>query len=446
MPLKEKIAQYYLTFIIFSFIFSKKLVLIPFILDIKIKNRFLLDIAQLFFEPINLILTPFGYLLVSLPGLMVILAGFFVFLIGLILLIVESFLLSKIIIFVFKKIASENFFKNTYFIIGKKISGSYNGRYENSENSKKFEAIKYLLPIIFFVIITVVLYLIVSNLSNKEEINRKKQSDNLYSQADKIDDKIDGDEDGLGDKVEFILGLDRYSKDSDGDGFSDYDELKNGYNPFLTSPQDELNNEMQVEVQEVLFSGEKINFSRLEVIRNGMEKQISEKLCQKDSSSYENLSDKDKARDSIKLKNPCMCSKVVGIKDRNYCFSVLGAAVNDESLCGYISEEGREEKNGFYFKNMKDECFRNLMAATLNEKYCYKISKESRVTSCLTTLILKTKRYDLCDSIENPDERDECYWTVAVFLNNTKLCEKIRPDNKSGNSQESCKSLIKNPF
>jgi len=203
---------------------------------------------------------------------------------------------------------------------------------------------------------------------------------------------------------------------------------------------------MQIEIQEVLFSGEKINFSKLEVIRNGMEKQISERLCQNDSSSYEDLSDKDKARDSIKLKNPCMCSKVVGIKDRNYCFSVLGAAVNDESLCSYILEEGREERNGFYFKNMKDECFRNLMAATLNEKYCYKISKESRVTSCLTTLILKTKRYDLCDSIENPDERDECYWTVAVFLNNTKLCEKIRPDNKSGNSQESCKSLIKNPF
>jgi len=233
MLIKEKIAQYYLTFIIFSFIFSKKLVLIPFILDIKIKNRFLLDIAQLFFEPINLILTPFGYLLVSLPGLMIILVGFFVFLIGLILLIIESFLLSKIIIFISKKVIPENFFKNTYFIIRKKISSSYSSRYENSENSKRFEKIKYLLPIIFFVIITVVLYLIVSNLSNKEEINRKKQSDNLYSQADRIDDKIDGDGDGLGDRTEFILGLDRYSKDSDGDGFSDYDELKMGIILFL---------------------------------------------------------------------------------------------------------------------------------------------------------------------------------------------------------------------
>ncbi|MCK5490960.1 MAG: hypothetical protein KAI67_03890, partial [Candidatus Pacebacteria bacterium] len=196
--------------------------------------------------------------------------------------------------------------------------------------------------VVFFIILVFVLYSVVSNLSNREERDIEKQSDSLYSQADRIDDKIDGDGDGLGDKVEFILGIDRYAKDSDGDGFSDYDELKNGHNPFLISPQDELSNEVKVEIQEVLFSGREIDFSKLEPIRNELEKQISEKLCQNDSSSYENLSDKDKARDSIKLKNPCLCSKVINIKDRNDCFSVLGALVNDESLCSYISEEGRE--------------------------------------------------------------------------------------------------------
>ena len=302
---------------------------------------------------------------------------------------------------------------------------------------------KYLFLVVFFIILVFVLYSVVSNLSNREERDIEKQSDSLYSQADRIDDKIDGDGDGLGDKVEFILGIDRYAKDSDGDGFSDYDELKNGHNPFLISPQDELSNEVKVEIQEVLFSGREIDFSKLEPIRNELEKQISEKLCQNDSSSYENLSDKDKARDSIKLKNPCLCSKVINIKDRNDCFSVLGALVNDESLCSYISEEGREERNGLYFKSMKDECFRNLMSVTLDEKYCYKISEESRITNCLTALILKTKKYDLCDSVENSDERDKCYWTVAVFSKNAKLCDKISPNNKNENDQESCRSLIK---
>ena len=446
MPLKEKIIQIYLMFIFISFGYSRKLVLIPFILDIKIKNRFLVDTINLLFEPINLILTPLGYL-VALSGPMFIFIGLFVFLIGFILFVIESYILSKLIIFIFKKAVPENFFKNIYFVIRKKISSNYNSRYGNSENLKKFEKIKYLFPVIFFIILLIIIYSIISSLSNKEERDIKKQSDSLYSQADKIDDKIDGDGDGLGDRVEFILGMDRYSKDSDGDGFSDYDELKNGYNPFLISPQDELNSEIQTEIQEVLFSNEEINFSKLEDVRNKLLKQVSEKLCQNDNSSYEDLSDKDKARDSIKLKDPCMCSKVIKIEDRNYCFSVLGASVKDESLCSYISEEGREERNGFHFINMKDDCFRNLMSVTSDEKYCYKISKESRITNCLTALILKTKRYDLCDSIKTSDEKDECYWTVAIFSKNTKLCEKISPDNKTGNCRESCQDLIKKvPF
>ena len=85
------------------------------------------------------------------------------------------------------------------------------------------------------------------------------------------------------------------------------------------------------------------------------------------------------------------------------------------------------------------------MSATSDEKYCYKISKESRRTSCIVALIFKTKRYALCDSIANLDERDSCYWTVAVFSKNIKLCDKISPNNKNGNDREGCRHLIKFP-
>ncbi|MCK5490961.1 MAG: hypothetical protein KAI67_03895 [Candidatus Pacebacteria bacterium] len=127
-------------FIFISLGYSRKLVLIPFVLDVKIKNRFLVDIIDLLFEPINLILTPLGYL-VALSGPMIILMGLLVFLIGFILFVIESYFLSKLIIFIFKKAVPENFFENVYFIIRKKISGSYDSRYGNSENSKKFEKI-----------------------------------------------------------------------------------------------------------------------------------------------------------------------------------------------------------------------------------------------------------------------------------------------------------------
>lgn len=44
----------------------------------------------------------------------------------------------------------------------------------------------------------------------------------------------DIDNDGLGDMFEDAIGTDKNNKDSDGDGFSDYDEISQGYNPMNT--------------------------------------------------------------------------------------------------------------------------------------------------------------------------------------------------------------------
>lgn len=43
----------------------------------------------------------------------------------------------------------------------------------------------------------------------------------------------DSDQDGLSDDIERRLGTDIYSKDTDGDGYDDLTEIKNGYNPIL---------------------------------------------------------------------------------------------------------------------------------------------------------------------------------------------------------------------
>jgi len=45
------------------------------------------------------------------------------------------------------------------------------------------------------------------------------------------DANIDSDSDGLSDKLEKWYGTDPHKKDTDNDGFSDHDEVKNKYNP-----------------------------------------------------------------------------------------------------------------------------------------------------------------------------------------------------------------------
>jgi hypothetical protein len=51
-------------------------------------------------------------------------------------------------------------------------------------------------------------------------------------------DKLDSDKDGLTDKVEKMLKTDPYKADTDGDGYNDFDEIKNGYNPMALRPWD----------------------------------------------------------------------------------------------------------------------------------------------------------------------------------------------------------------
>ncbi len=52
--------------------------------------------------------------------------------------------------------------------------------------------------------------------------------------------KLDSDNDGFPDPDERSFGSDPFNPDTDGDGFSDGDEIKNGYNPLIPSPGDKL--------------------------------------------------------------------------------------------------------------------------------------------------------------------------------------------------------------
>ncbi len=58
-----------------------------------------------------------------------------------------------------------------------------------------------------------------------------------------ISDKLDTDNDGLTDKVEKMLKSDPFKADTDGDGYNDFDELKNGYSPMIQRPWDRYETE-----------------------------------------------------------------------------------------------------------------------------------------------------------------------------------------------------------
>ena len=52
--------------------------------------------------------------------------------------------------------------------------------------------------------------------------------------------KLDSDNDGFPDPEEYSFGTDPFNPDTDGDGYSDGEEIANGFNPLIPSPGDEL--------------------------------------------------------------------------------------------------------------------------------------------------------------------------------------------------------------
>ncbi len=87
-----------------------------------------------------------------------------------------------------------------------------------------------------------IFYYEIAFISRDTELCKKITDEKLnqYCIKNTIDKFSDSDKDGLPDAVEKILGSDLYKRDSDGDGYNDFDEIKNGYSPFIAGPQGKL--------------------------------------------------------------------------------------------------------------------------------------------------------------------------------------------------------------
>ena len=141
-----------------------------------------------------------------------------------------------------------------------------------NKKEKIIQNIKYLFPLVIFIILLVVLYPFVNNLNDKSNQTKKnyKNIDILIQKAENVDSNLDTDSDGLPDRIEIILGTERNISDTDSDGYSDYDELKNGHNPLVASPDDKFNEDFYMIVKDNLFDDGEINLRNLEPIREEM--------------------------------------------------------------------------------------------------------------------------------------------------------------------------------
>lgn len=432
MSLIEKVIQVYLTFILSWLSFFKILLIVPFISQIKIESRILVKLIDLVYKPAYL---P-GEILVYFTersGMLIVITGFLAAISYFILIIIESYFLAKLIIILAKSVLPKNIFSNIMASVKNKMN--VNG----IESSGKFVNVKEYLPIAVFIILLIILYPILTNFvkKNSRENDNNRNEATLLKQTDEIKEDVDSDNDGLDDRIEFVLGTNRYFADTDNDGFSDYDELKNGHNPLIISPNDKLGEDVYDFIKKVLFNGN-AEPSDLNSLRLKLENQISSKLCENSSHLDNNLNTEEKFKKAIIEGNPCFCSRISDREQKNACYSKLAISTNNVILCNYILEGAPNAEKD------KANCFHALALINLDEEYCFKIKEGKNQNGCIVTLSIKTKKRNLCERVKNLDERDDCYYGVAIFLGDINLCDKIRPSEESGNNdREFCKKMIK---
>lgn len=124
------------------------------------------------------------------------------------------------------------------------------------------------------------------------------RSDDIMIQTAPLALVIDTDHDGLTDDMEKIMGTDPFNKDSDGDGFIDGEEVRNGYDPLgpgkmqkdISSVEKAILNHQALEHPKTEGKiNEKLVVSNIKnIVNEGKEESLSSQIMQKISGSNDN--------------------------------------------------------------------------------------------------------------------------------------------------------------
>ncbi len=319
-----------------------------------------------------------------------------------------------------------------------------------------------------------------SFLNNEDEFDSVKD---LYK---------DSDGDGLTDDLEELYGTDKNNTDTDGDGYSDYEEIEGGYNPKGDGKLTEEAGQVKAVIEEKKQAA-KINsnetWKKLLAKRprsDGGFNTLRERAADADGDGLSNIieqaygldprnpdTDGDGRSDRKELKNfenPLgsgmlprevvvtinnaekymlfydQCAKSIG-RDSDSdgmldkCYRAAAILTNKTSYCD-------KAKRGEY--NGRGDCYTSLAIINIDEKYCEKIPENTKDAyfdkrgPCFEKLIAMKKDYKECNSLNitalaqmngkytprMKTRRYDCY--VATAINGQpETCEKMKSNYKT---------------
>ena len=296
---------------------------------------------------------------------------------------------------------------------------------------------------------------------------------------------LDDDGDGLLNGEEDVWGTDSKKVDTDNDGYSDYDEIKEGYNPLgdgkLSSV--ELNQKKDIINQNSLSIEKDTASIWLDSFlkrprSDGKYNTLQERYADDDLDGVSNIieqayglnpkkadTDGDGKNDGLELNNyenpfgpgtiPKKIVEIINNMEDDMLFfgrcdklrSEANPSVDDSDEC-YLASAVLTNKTSYCEKtksgkyDLSIDCYTNLAVINMDEEYCLKIPggrirneyfDVGRRDSCFEEVALTRKDESICDNIGFGDSSNAfnsyakyfCYERVAVENKNFKFCEEM---------------------
>jgi len=120
------------------------------------------------------------------------------------------------------------------------------------------------------------------------------------------------------------------------------------------------------------------------------------------------------------------------MKNRNLVITlVIVLVVSTAVYALYSPTKSSEEKcDQITGQIARDECYYNTAVKLGDENICNKIYNSDK-SACIKDVAIKTKNDKLCAQISSQINRDKCYLSLAIILNDESLCNKLYNADKS---------------
>lgn len=306
-------------------------------------------------------------------------------------------------------------------------------------------------------------------------------------EENKINKELDSDQDGLPNHIEEILGTNFDEIDTDGDTYSDFDEVKNGYDPlndkkYSEEEWEDLKEEIKRRDEGLyikMFTIEKekktINLSQLIEACKSIEDENYKYACINSMCDL-TISTEEKIRNCLNndvdaYKDMCLMmirpftsevrDNLIGNSYKDDYYLEIAKQTKDISMCEKISDDVSKKITCYYdlalSKNDSSICqkidYNYLEKWCLNDsakdfQICLRIEygtlvwDEAELNNRKNTCIgVVTGNVEYCEKINEEDVKYSCYSNTVARKNDLSMCDKIE-SNKSFNNRDLCYMLI----